>query len=470
MLQSITQDEILNRLRTDNVWWSTGKVSSFYENLPKRDFLELFFPYIKDIVLRRAAVLLGNTVGKTVLIHQSIGQLILKGISPHKIGYISFKNRYLKSFSLGELFDFCQSATGQVEKAGWYMFYDHLEYKENWALELEKLVDQFPSVKFVAISNTHYMLPEKEIGKGRFNVLTINPLTFYEYIRMNALEHLLIPAETEWEGNSTNHFQSSNIGLLNEHFIQYCNKGASFEFVHQNQNGELLSTLKKDLFYYNGLKNPEEITKLVEIIALNSGKEFSFEMLSQMMDGIEKNTLKKYLKYLEQTFLITIIERRDTAMRPYQRASFFVIHFNNMALRSHIFHKTHATDMVMNHLVKSVLQSQMLYGHQEKMYYAGWIQGRHNLMVDMVGTHYRNPEKKWVIQIQWNNHYYDNFFDLKSVFQFCEENKMENVLITTIDKSGKKISNKVKYHFIPTSVLAYTLSYNAIVNKIQLYL
>lgn len=470
MLFPITNEIKLNRLREENTWWSSGKISDFYQNLPKRDYLELTFPMIKEMVNRRAAVLLGNKTGKTVLVHHAIAQLIQKGISPHKIAYISLKNRFLQSHSLLELFEFSQEATGQNEKDGWYVFYDHLEYQIGWASELEKLVDRYPSVKFVAISNINFNQEQEDLGKGRFSVVYIPPLTFYEYLNINQLQHLLTPSDWEWEGNILSGFQSTNIGLLNEIFIKYINQGGTFEFLNQNQNTEFLDGLHHDLYYYYGLKNPEELLKLIEIIAYNSGSQFSFELLNEMMDGIEKNTLKKYLKFLEKNYLISVIDRLDQKMKPYERANFFTLHFNNLALRSNLLEKITATDIKLSQVLKSVVWLQMPYLFHEKTFYSGWIQGRYNFMVDSVGTHYRNPEKKWLIQTQWNNHYFDNFFDLKSVFQFCENNRIEQALITTIDKSGKKVSNRVKYTFVPAAVLAYTLSYNAIVNKIQLNL
>lgn len=54
------------------------------------------------------------------------------------------------------------------------------------------------------------------------------------------------------------------------------------------------------------------------------------------------------------------------------------------------------------------------------------------------------------------------------MFAYCETNKLEDAMITTIDKSGSKVSNKVKYHFIPAALYVYSLGYDSLIHKAHL--
>jgi len=478
-LQSLTTEHILERLRQENAWWATGQVDEEFAFLPKRQYYDLMFPLIRDIVTRRAAVLMGQKrVGKTVLVHQAIDSLLKKGVSPHQIAYISFENPMFRKYKLRELFDICKDATGQKESNGWYVIFDAIEYQKDWELQLESLVDSFSGSKFVAVASANMTQNLNETGFGRFNTVWIPALTFYEYIHLQNLQHLVIPTEIEWRGNITSFFQSTNINLFNEHFIKYLNYGAYPELLWSKKaqismpqflkTDILQKVIQSPLTYVNGVHNLSDLFALLYQIALNSGCEFSLEQLSQQLGNIEKNTIKKYLKYLESIFVIQIIQRVDLNGKPYERVNYMKIYLTNPTLRSVILAPISATDSVMNHLLETAIFSQWVLKSGQDVFYAGWVNGRMQGNVEMIGKSPIDKEYHWALKIQWNNRYYESFFDLKSLFTYCETNKLNAALVTTIDKSGSKISNKVKYHFIPAALYVYSLGYDSLIHKAHL--
>jgi len=478
-LVSITSEHILERLRQENSWWATGQVDEEFALLPKRQYFDLIFPLIRDIITRRAAVLMGQKrVGKTVLVHQTIDSLLKKGISPHQIAYISFENPMFRKFKLRELFDICKDATGQKESNGWYVIFDSIEYQNDWKLQLESLVDSFSGSKFVAVASANLSEDLNKSGYGRYSTVWIPALTFFEYIHLQNLQYLVIPTEIEWKGNITSFFQSTNINLFNEHFIKYINYGAYPELLWNKKSQiSLPQFLKSDLLhkviqsplaFMNGVQNLNDLYALLYQIALNTGSEFSLEQLSQQLGQIEKNTIKKYLKYLESIFMIQIIHRVDLNGKPYERANYIKIHLTNPTLRSVILSPVSATDPIMNHLLETAVFSQWVLKDKQSIFYAGWINGRMQGNVEMIGKSPINREYQWALKIQWNNRFFDSFFDLKSLFNYCETNKLGEAMITTIDKSGSKVSNKVKYHFIPAALYVYSLGYDSLIHKTHL--
>lgn len=59
------------------------------------------------------------------------------------------------------------------------------------------------------------------------------------------------------------------------------------------------------------------------------------------------------------------------------------------------------------------------------------------------------------------------FFDEIQYLKDWETNKLKSALVTTIDKSGSREMEKMKLHFLPSSLYAYTVGKNTILQKQQ---
>ena len=164
-------------------------------------------------------------VGKTVMIFHAIDSLLKRGVSPHQIAFVSVENPFFNKLPLEQLFKACIKATGKSEPKGWYVFFDEIQYLKDWEVHLKSLVDSYPHVKFVASGSAAAALKLKstESGAGRFTDFMLPPLTFNEYIHLLQLHHLIIPTQIDWEGNATSFYETTNIALLNEHFLKYIN-------------------------------------------------------------------------------------------------------------------------------------------------------------------------------------------------------------------------------------------------------
>jgi hypothetical protein len=83
----------------------------------------------------------------------------------------------------------------------------------------------------------------------------------------------------------------------------------------------------------------------------------------------------------------------------------------------------------------------------------------------MVGLSPQNFKPLWALEIKWSNRYYEKPDELKSLLTFCEINALKSALITTIDKTGSKEMQKMKLHFLPSALYAYTIGKNTILQK-----
>jgi predicted AAA+ superfamily ATPase len=78
--------------------------------------------------------------------------------------------------------------------------------------------------------------------------------------------------------------------------------------THNEQRKEYLknivnSYLLKDILMVDGIKNASKMKELLQLIALQTGSEVSYEELGKRL-GMSKNTVEKYLDLLSKTFII----------------------------------------------------------------------------------------------------------------------------------------------------------------------
>ncbi len=77
----------------------------------------------------------------------------------------------------------------------------------------------------------------------------------------------------------------------------------------------------------------------------------------------------------------------------------------------------------------------------------------------------QNFKPQWAMEIKWTNRFLEKPEEIKSLLTFCENNKLKSALVTTIDKSGSMEKNKIRIHYLPDALYAYTVGRNTILQK-----
>lgn len=135
-MRTIPKDQLSARMRVENPWWDTPhQISRRYRDFNRpREYLTLFMPLLQSPRISRAVVLLGpRRVGKTVLIHHAIQQLIDSGISPNRICYVSVDHPIYNGLRLEELLElFVSESKARIRKETCYVFFDEIQYLRDW--------------------------------------------------------------------------------------------------------------------------------------------------------------------------------------------------------------------------------------------------------------------------------------------------------------------------------------------------
>jgi predicted AAA+ superfamily ATPase len=465
MLQNVSKSQVIERLRFENPWWVNGHIEEDYLQMSRRPYFELFKPLAFEIDIRRALVLMGpRRVGKTVMLFHLIEELILSGVNPQKIIFITIENPVYIHLSLEQLFTYAKEAVGSEDANGWYVLYDEIQYCKDWEVHLKTLVDTHRQCKFIASGSAAAALKYKsqESGAGRFTDFLLPPLTFYEYISLKGLDAIIKPIELNWQGNFSTFYTSTHIDQLNKHFIDYINFGGYPEVIFsekiQANPGRFIrqdivdKVLLRDLPSLYGISDVQELNALFTYIAYNTANEFSYEALGKS-SGVPKNTLKKYIEYLEAAFLIKQVRRIDQSGKKFQRDNYFKLYLTNPSLRSALFAPLTATDDLIGAMVETAIFAQWMHQETFTPWYARWNKGG----VDLVNLDSGTLKPLWVVEVKWSNRYFEKPNELKSVLSFCEENKLQDAFVTTIDKEGKQKYKDVLLQYFPAAAYAYTV-------------
>lgn len=475
MLQNISKAQIIDRMRIENPWWVTNTIDSDYDDMPRRPYFDLFKPLAFEKDPRRALVLMGpRRVGKTVMLHHMVKELIIKGVNPKKIIFLTIENPIYINQTLEQLFLLAKEASGSQEKDDWFVIFDEIQYCKQWEVHLKTLVDTFRSNKFIVSGSAAAALKYKsnESGAGRFTDFLLPPLSFYEYIQLLRLSNLIISTRlgsSELDGDNE-FFTSTHMDEFNRHFMNYINYGGYPEVIFstamQANPGRFIrhdivdKVLLRDLPSLYGIQDVQELNALFTSIVYNTANEFSYEELSRQ-SGVQKATLKKYIEYLEAAFLIKQIKRIDQNAKRFERDNFFKLYLTNPSMRSALFSPLEPTDIEMGNTVETTIYSQWLHDTTYTPFYARWSNGE----VDLVGLDLQNFKPVWAVEVKWSNRFFDNPKDLKSMSKFCEENDLNDVLVTTIDKEGDKKYKNINISFLPAASYAYTIGLNILEGK-----
>ena len=473
----LIEKQIIGRLRVDNPWWTENEIPSYYSEMRPRLYLDIFYPLVFNMDIRRAVILMGpRRVGKTVMIFHSIQKLIADGVSPQNIIYISVETPIYNKILLEQLFNLAKQALGKIESKTerYYVFFDEIQYLKEWEVNLKSLVDTYHNVKFIASGSAAAELKKRsdESGAGRFTDFNLPPLTFYEYIHLKDYSHLIKQTQMAWNNHPIIGATTMDIAKLNKLFIDYINYGGYPEVVFsqkiQENPGQFIrhdiidKVLLRDLPSLYGITDVQELNSLFTMIAYHSGAQFSYEGLSKD-SGVKKDTLRKYIQYLEAAFLIKKIRRADDTAKNYRREMLFKLYLTNPSLRCALFQPIDESDEVIGNMVETAVYAQWI-PRNVNIAYANWNEGNGKKgEVDIVGINEAKQKPDWAVEVKWSNKPFQNpSTELKSLEYFMKTNELSYAMVTSISETGLLEMSYGSLQFMPVACYAYTVGQNTL--------
>ncbi|HEX8948278.1 MAG TPA: ATP-binding protein [Dissulfurispiraceae bacterium] len=466
-MRTISDKEIIKRIEIENPWWSEGSaIDDYFRSMRPRAYLESLYELITKKDVNRAVVLMGpRRVGKTVMLYHTVQRLIESGAPPQKILYVSIESPTYIGLSLERILKYYFDAHNIQQFKGCYVFFDEIQYLKGWEIHLKKLVDNFREIRFVVSGSAAAALKLKSIesGAGRFTNFLLPPLTFYEYLSLLNKDALITESE-EISGFISYSYAAADIRKLNEEFVNYLNFGGYPEALFSEaikadpqryiRSDIIDKVLMRDLPSLYGIDDIQELNRLFTILAYNTGNEVSLDELSKGA-GVAKNTIKKYLEYLEAAFLIKIFHRIDQAGKRFRRENYFKGYLTNPSMRCALFGPISSDDAFMGNMTETAIVSQWIHSPQfDRLYYSRWQGGE----VDIVYMSVDGVD--WCVECKWTNRFFERPEELKNLISFVLKNRKNECSVTTFDKNGVHIHNGVRIEYSESSVYCYTVGRN----------
>ena len=318
----VTESQVIKVLLQYNPWWRNPD-SIRLETKPHKRVV--YFEVLKTVehpTIRRFAVLSGmRRVGKTTVLYQIIEKLIDDGVPARNILYVSFDNPIMKMISIEDVLTTYETLY-PIEGVR-YLFFDEIQYTANWELWMKVIYDSRKDVRLVATGSASPVLEKgtSDSGAGRWNILKVPTLSFYEYCALLELtDRPEIPADLQLRklqamrkgdlADLMNRFTP-----LQQHFNRYLTIGGFPELVLADDDAYAQRMLredvvdkviKRDVLTLFNVRNPLSMEKLFLYLCMNSSEIFNKQTASKELENISVSTIEDYISFLEKSNLIYI--------------------------------------------------------------------------------------------------------------------------------------------------------------------
>jgi predicted AAA+ superfamily ATPase len=257
----------------------------------------------KQIPLPHAVIISGiRRSGKSTLLNQTINSFYGKGVY-----YLNFEDERLVDFEVTDfnsLYEVFLELYGE-RKA---FFFDEIQNVAQWEVFVRRM--QNKSYKFF-ITGSNASLLSKELGTkltGRCVSIELYPFSFLEYLSFKGYE---------LKKNALSY--TAERASIKKHFSEYLRHGGMPEYLKYNDS-TLLKRVYEDILYRDivaryDIKQVKALRELGLYLLSNIGGLFSYNNLTKILGVGSMNTIKSYADYLENSFLVSLVNRFSYSLK-----------------------------------------------------------------------------------------------------------------------------------------------------------
>ena len=287
-------------LEKQNPWWFNRE---FDTGIARLSNYPQILKYLKtpEILLLVGA----RRTGKSTLLFQIIKHLNTK---PEAILFVNldeplFQNEADNPSFLSELIE--EYTIQHKDISRFYIFLDEVQNYNHWTSTVKALYDTKRNLKVILTGSTSALLHASAITKlsGRYFHVDIHPLSFKEFLTFN-------------------HVTKATTLETKQHANEYLRYGAFPRVVLEEKKSLKQEILKnyfqtiylKDIIYPHNLRNNQDVFDLLYFVISNVGKPVSYGRIAKTL-GISTDTVKEYLGYAEESYLIYSLRKYDPSVR-----------------------------------------------------------------------------------------------------------------------------------------------------------
>ena len=306
--------------------------------------------------------------GKSTLLRQTVNYLIQdKNIPPVNILFLNLENPYFTPFrkdirNLEKIYEDYLALVNPKGKI--YVILDELQYFSDWQVFVKSKYET-ANIKFIITGSNSQLLSSDLITllSGRVLPLTLHPFDFKEYLLAKGIK---IASE---------HQAVRYRNRLRKLFGEYLLEGGFPEVVlteNKRLKREILAGYAKNILYQDivprfELKKPYEIENLFFYLTSNITSHFTFNKLASLIELSDK-TIKDYLKFFNNAFLLYILERFDFSVKKQMKGTRKIYCVDNGLATSVSFSFSENIGHYLENLIFCELnkENQKIYFHKTK--------------------------------------------------------------------------------------------------------
>lgn len=211
-------------------------------------------------------------------------------------GYVNFDDERLMGLEPGDLNDVLEAVYGIYGKID-HVVLDEIQNIRGWEL----FVNRLSRTKRVIVTGSNANLLSTELGThmtGRYVDFTLHPFSFREY-----LDHVKFEPDI---------YSTSSVARIKKHLRQYLLDGGipdSYKFGKRFLRTLYQDILQRDVLSRYGVRYVKPFYEMVRNLISNYASEFSYNRLKKIYNIGSVSTVRNYVHYVENSFLLFEIPR-----------------------------------------------------------------------------------------------------------------------------------------------------------------
>lgn len=401
-------------------------------------------------------------IGKSIMLMQTAARLLTDGISAEDILYLPVGIPAIAAAGI-EATVAAQWTTGNKGEKRRYLLVDDIDGVADWHEIQSRIFAAYAPVTIIATSALVPLRVQKEdAGTGgaqspEIYEIQVSPLSFAEFLRLNNREGLIVDQLS----------QSVDLRALNTVFFEYLNHGG-FPGLGASGDGPngpaaraqfILDIVDDGTPNHAGIHDTRDLRRAFAYLVGRTGEELAYEAIAKNL-GIAKNTLRKYMDYLERAGLLYRLNRVDLYGKRMERATRFKVYPATPCLYSALHGTIDPGHPAAGRLVEAALASHIARGALgEGFSYANWTQSGvtgNITLVGMAGDPARAGDPRYVT---WSTSGGGASGGLSSLLKFCKLNRIDTALTFDTASSTEETFGGVTVTTRPASWACYLTSY-----------
>lgn len=296
--------------------------------------------YIADEWLQTSEILIISGIrrcGKSVLMQQMRDRLVEKDF------FFNFDDERLANFKLDD-FQKLQECFVELFGEQHTYYFDEIQNIEGWERFVRRL---YNAGNKIIITGSNARMLSRELGThltGRYIQVEIYPFSFQEYLAMNE-----IPV------NAKTLYTTTGRATMVKSFVKYMECGGFPKFLQDGSVSYLTSLYEsiiyRDILTRNGLTNEKEMLEMMFYLASNATKRVTYSSLGKVVGIQHPDTIKNYLEYIQQTYLISQLFRYDPSVKKQMMSPKKIYFVDNAIIKRIGFNATENNGMFLENLV-----------------------------------------------------------------------------------------------------------------------